>query len=86
MEVALLIVFAALLARGARVLGVHVRARPTDVALLGGLFAGPGELGWPPGVQEEDRDRIWSWAPPPQAVEGDLIDRDVAPVPVGRVR
>jgi hypothetical protein len=85
-EVALLIGFAALLARGARALGVHVRARPTDAALLGGLFAGPGELGWPPGVQEEDRDRIWSWAPRPQAVEGDLIDRDVAPVPVGRVR
>jgi hypothetical protein len=56
------------------------------VALLGGLFAGPGELGWPAGVQEEDRDRIWSWAPPPQAVEGDLIDRDVAPVPVRPVR
>jgi hypothetical protein len=29
--------------------------------LFSGLFVGPS-LGWPAGVQEEDRDRPWAWA------------------------
>lgn len=86
MEVALLVGLAALLARAVRFVGAtHGRDRRAGATLLEGLFTRPDGLGWPPGVQEEDRDRIWSWSPPPETVEGDLIDAGVAAVPVQRV-
>jgi hypothetical protein len=112
-EVPLLIIVVALLARLARTLGMmDARTRRTGAGVLDGLFAfsgqysNSGELGWPPGVQEEDRDRIWRWTAPEaaagdliagegdfidaegdfSAAQGALIDADVAPVPVRRVR
>jgi hypothetical protein len=99
-EAVLLIALVALLARGARFLGImDARAQRAGDGVINGLFAlsreysRSGELGWPHGVQEEDRDRIWTWAPPPEAPEGDFIelqgeleDAEVAVVRVHRVR
>ena len=101
MEVALLIALVVLLARGARFLGMmDARAQQAGAGVLDGLFAlsreysRSGELGWPHGVQEEDRDRVWTWAPPPEPadesdvidVRADLIDAEIALVRVQRVR
>jgi hypothetical protein len=40
-----------------------VDGRASPAGLFVGMFAAPG-LGWPEGVQEEDRDRLWSWDVP----------------------
>jgi hypothetical protein len=67
--------------------GAYVRAGPAG--LFGGMFRAP-TLGWPVGVQEEDRDRVWSWAPPgAEPDDADVIDlggSTVEPTPVRRVR
>lgn len=99
MEVLILIALVALLARGARFLGM-MEARSGRIGdgvvdALNGMFvlsreySRSGELGWPRGVQEEDRDRVWSWSPPAAAPEGDFIDIEGeivdAEVPVARV-
>ncbi len=66
--------------------------RASPAGLFAGLFVAPG-LGWPEGVQEEDRDRLWSWdAPRPErdAPRGppvaELIDLEFGGVPVWPVR
>jgi hypothetical protein len=66
--------------------------RASPAGLFAGMFVAPG-LGWPVGVQEEDRDRLWSWAAPPPRPEvppgppvAELIDLDAGGVPVQRVR
>ena len=60
-----LVVYIAVLGVLARVLtmvgAVYSRASPSG--FLTGLFTAP-TLGWPVGVQEEDRDRVWNWDPP----------------------
>jgi hypothetical protein len=71
--------------------------RTEPSVLFEGLFSAP-DLGWPHGVQEEDRDRLWSWDPPPlrsdarpieahpQLPKAELIDLVVGGVPVRPVR
>lgn len=109
-EVVLLIALVALLASGARFLGMmEARAGRADnvdgvVDGLNGMFllsreySRSGQLGWPHGVQEEDRDRVWTWSPPAQApqseapdgdfieIQGELVEAEVAVVRVHRTR
>jgi hypothetical protein len=57
--------------------------------LFRGMFSAP-TLGWPDGVQEEDRDRVWSWAPPDaEPDDADVIElggSTIDPAPVNPVR
>ena len=76
------------LATGLLVLrGAYGRSGPTG--LLRGMFSSPS-LGWPEGVQEEDRDRVWSWdTAPTEPDDADLIDlgdASIEPAPVHRIR
>jgi hypothetical protein len=59
MDLVVFIVLLVVLVKGASVLGVAF-GRSGPAGLLGGMFAAPS-LDWPHGVQEEDRDRAWSW-------------------------
>lgn len=43
-----------------------VDGRASPAGLFAGIFVAPG-LGWPEGVQEEDRDRLWSWDASPSS-------------------
>ncbi len=58
MELVLSIIFLGILLRGARLLGVWF-GRAGPAGLFVGLVGGSAQLGWPIGVQEEDRDRPW---------------------------
>jgi hypothetical protein len=60
-----LIGYFAILVVLARALGVlgRVYARASPSGLLDGMFSAP-TLGWPVGVQEEDREQIWNWTAP----------------------
>lgn len=69
-----------------------VYGRASPAGLFAGMFVAPG-LGWPRGVQEEDRDRPWGWdastpapatAPDPPVAE--LIDVEDGGIPVHQVR
>ncbi len=87
MELLIYVVVFGVLARAFALLGGgYGRSGPSG--LLSGLFNSPG-LGWPEGVQEEDRERVWSWAPPAVVPDdADLIDvptLGVEPAPVQRV-
>jgi len=73
-----------------RVGSAYGRASPAG--LFAGMFVAPG-LGWPVGVQEEDRDRPWGWVTPPRARPAApeppgpaLVDIEDAGIPVQRVR
>jgi hypothetical protein len=73
MDVVTYIVVLAFLGRIALAIGgAYARIGPSD--FLSGLFSAP-TLGWPSGVQEEDRERLWSWSPAPASpiVDGPLI-------------
>jgi hypothetical protein len=76
-------------ATGARMLGsAYGRGGPSG--MFRGLFGATG-LDWPAGVQEEDRDRVWSWSEPAEPAEpvdpdGELVEVSNGAVPVGRVR
>jgi hypothetical protein len=87
MDLLIYIVVFGALATGLIVLGgTYGRSGPTG--LLRGMFSSP-TLGWPVGVQEEDRDRIWSWDQlPTEPDDADLIDLGDARIessPVHRV-
>ncbi len=87
MEVVVSLIALVAFATGARMLG-SASGRAGPAGLFRGLFGSTG-LGWPTGVQEEDRDRLWSWAEPaePQDEPDDeLVDVSEGAVPVRRVR
>ena len=70
MDLIICIVVLWALAKGILAIG-GVHRRVSLGGFFGGMFAAP-TLGWPTGVQEEDRDRIWSWeAPLPTPASGD---------------
>lgn len=76
-------------AMGARMLG-SACGRAGPAGMFRGLFDSPG-LDWPTGVQEEDRDRLWSWAQPvkpeePLADVQELVEVREQAVSVSRVR
>ena len=80
MEVVLDIVVLGALARAFMAIG-RVYGRVSPAGLLSGLFTAP-TLGWPIGVQEEDRDRAWSWSTPtssPVVPGPDLASEDGLP-------
>ena len=90
MDLVVLIVLIAALVKGASLLGITF-GRSGPAGLLGGMFSAP-TVDWPQGVQEEDRDRVWSWSPPPaESKAGEAPDAEVVEslderAPVQRVR
>ena len=89
MEIVVSLMALVAFATGARMLW-STDARAGPAGLFRGLFGSQG-LDWPTGVQEEDRDRLWSWADPPEPVdpaetEDELVDLSVGAVPVRPVR
>ena len=87
MDLLIYVVVFGALAKGLIVLGgAHGQSEPTG--LLRGMFSSP-TLGWPEGVQEEDRDRIWAWdSLPTEPDDADFIDLGDASIessPVHRV-
>jgi hypothetical protein len=76
MDFVVLIVLVAALVKGASYLGITF-GRSGPAGLLQGMFSN-SSLGWPHGVQEEDRDRLWSWEEPP-------AERPAAEPPAGEV-
>jgi hypothetical protein len=88
MELLIYLVVFGVVAKGLLTIG-GVYGRSGPAGLLGGMFSSP-TLGWPHGVQEEDRDRAWSWDPPPNEPDDvdlfDVGDVPVEPAPVHRLR
>jgi hypothetical protein len=85
-----LIVLIAALVKGASYLGITF-GRSGPAGLLRGMFSAPS-LDWPHGVQEEDRERIWSWEAPAtgppakEAPDAEVVEVTEERVPVRRVR
>ena len=95
MDFVVVIVLLVVLVTGASLLGIGF-GRSGPAGLLGGLFSAPS-LDWPHGVQEEDRDRVWSWeaaaAEPPateppatEPPDAEVVEVTAVRAPVQRVR
>ena len=97
MDVAVVIVMLVAVAVAASVVwSLLGRSGPSDV--LAGLFVAP-TLGWPHGVQEEDRERAWVPSPgeadgagapagggPGDAPSAEVVDVETERAPLRRVR
>lgn len=88
MDLLVYLVVSLIVAKGLMMIG-GVDGRSGPAGLFRGMFSSPN-LGWPRGVQEEDRERAWSWdSPPTEPDDVDLIDVGdvtVEPAPVQRLR
>jgi hypothetical protein len=89
-SIVVVIVLLVVLVKGASLLGIAF-GRSGPAGLLGGMFSAPS-LDWPHGVQEEDRDRVWSWdlprteQPTTEPPAAEVVEVTAERAPVQRVR